>query len=190
MEESLGYKRITIKDNTVSANVPNNDIAKLMYYLRSVSSVLSFNGFGEYINYNKYYCLSNQDIITLIGLANKFNPDIMIDSEVFINNEDLDMNNRFIEITDKEMNIHTNREIFIGGIVVKVLKIMLYKRNWLDYFYYWPKNRLIQRFFLPPPPPLLLPPPTQVSFPRYQPREYYSSENNLNDDELCCCRIF
>ena len=142
---SLGFNKIRIKEDSVRASVPDNDIARLMYYLKCVSSVLKNNGLSQYTNYNKYYNLSSKEKNEVIQLANIFNPIILIKAKVFIPKEDLDMDNRFFKITDESLNFHAIEQIVIGGITTKVLSIMLFKFNWLNNNYFLPLKRLTQR---------------------------------------------
>ena len=142
---SLGFNKIRIKDETTKASVPDNDIARLMYYLECVSSVLKYKGLSQYTNYNKYYNLSSKEKNEVIQLANIFNPVILMKAKVFILKEDLDTGNRFFKITDESMNFHAIRQIVIGGITTKVLNIMLFKFNWLNKNYFLPLKRLTQR---------------------------------------------
>ena len=196
MQANVGYNRLRIKDDSTKAFVPNNDIARLMYYLQSVFSVLKCNSYSEYTNYNNYDNLSNSDIMELIRLVKIFSPQILIGAKVFVLEEDLDCDNRFFEITDETMNIHANEEIIIGGIVTKVLKIMLFRSTWINNNYFNPLKRLTQRMYypiLPPPPPILPPPvlspnPPPVYGPPYNFNNY--NFNSTDDEELCCCTIF
>ena len=142
---SLGFNKIRIRDETVKTSVPDNDIARLMYYLKCVSSVLNYKGLSQYTNYNKYYNLSSKEKNEVIQLANIFNPVILMKAKVFILKEDLDAGNRFFKITDESMNFHAIRQIVIGGITTKVLNIMLFKFNWLNNYYFLPLKRLTQR---------------------------------------------
>ena len=196
MEANLNSHRIKFKDISQTVTVPGNDIARLMYYLECVFTVLKCNNFSKFTDYNNYDYLSNSDIIELIRLVKLFDPKIMIGAKVFAYEEDLDCNNRFIEITDEEMNIRVNEEIVIGGIITKVSKKMLFKSEWLIFYYFNPLKRLIQRIYSPPP---ILPinPPIN-NYPAYDP-SYNAYSNNYNynynfsshdDEELCCCEIF
>ena len=142
---SLGFNKIRIKDDSVKTSVPDNDIARLMYYLKCVSSVLNYKGLSQYTNYNKYYNLSSKEKNEVIQLANIFNPVILMKAKVFILKEDLDTGNRFFKITDESMNFHAIEQIVIGGITTKVLSIMLFKFNWLNNNYFLPLKRLTQR---------------------------------------------
>ena len=141
MQANVGYNRLRIKDTSTRALVPNNDIARLMYYLKCVFTVLKCNNFSKFTDYNNYDYLSNSDIIELIRLVKLFDPKIMIGAKVFALEEDLDCNNRFIEITDEAMNIHVNEEIVIGGIITKVSKKLLLKSEWLIFYYFNPLKK-------------------------------------------------
>lgn len=85
MEARLGYNRVRIRDTSISANVPDNDVARLMYYLKCVFTVLECNSYSQYTDYNNYgnLLLLNSGISELIRLAKKFNPNIMMDTKVF-----------------------------------------------------------------------------------------------------------
>ena len=136
------YNDVQVKAIGKKVTVPNNDIARLMYYLKCVSSVLNYKGLSQYTNYNKYYDLSSKEKNEVIQLANIFNPLILMRAKVFILKEDLDMGNRFFKITDESMNFHAIEQIVIGGITTKVLSIMVFKFNWLNNYYFLPIKRL------------------------------------------------
>ena len=176
MEANLEYNSLKIQDKSVKVNVPNNDLARLMYYLRMVSNVLNYKRFYPFTDYTNYNSMSIQDINSIIQLANKFNPEAMMEVGVFVKKEDLDLKNRFIEKTDESMNICADKEIVIGGIVTEALRIMLFRTDWVIYYYYGPKTRLTQRVLYSP---ILLHQPGVV----YQP-------NNTGKDCLCSCIIF
>ena len=145
MEAGFGYNRLKIKDDTVKVFVPEDDIAKLMYYLDCVSTVLKYDGFYPYNDYKNYKYLTSEERKLVIELAILFNPKIMVDVGVFVETDNLDMNNRFFELTDETMNIHANEVIVIGGITTRVLKIMLFKSNWVFQNFIWPLKRLTQK---------------------------------------------
>ena len=184
MEANLNYNRLRLRDTSRNVTIPNNDVARLMYYLDCVSTVLNYKGFGLYTDYHNFYRLSGQNMIELLELINKFNIEVLMDVGVFIKTDVLDMNNRFIQIIDETMKIHTNQEIVIGGIVTRALKVMLFKPDWAIFFYYNPKQRLNQRLY--PPLPIYQPLPPYPIYPPYQNNQYYTN----NDEELCCCTIF
>ncbi len=194
MEANLDSHRIKFKDTSRTVTVPGNDTARLMYYLDCVFSVLKCNNFSKFTDYNNYDYLLNSDTIELIRLVKIFNPKIMMDLKVFVLEEDLDCSNRFIEITDEAMNIHANEEIVIGGIVTKVLKMMLFKSEWINNYYFNPLKRLIQRIYSPPPilpinPPNNVYPDNDSSYDNYSYNHNYNF-NSTEDEELCRFTIF
>ena len=145
MEANFRYNTLKCRDNSVMVTIPNNDIAKLMYYLECVSTVLKYDGFYPYTEYENYDLLTSEEEKLVIDLAFLFNPKIMVESHVFGEVEDLDIGNRFFEIQDETMNIHANDIIVIGGITTRVLKVMLYRPSWLYTYYFMPLKRLIIR---------------------------------------------
>ena len=57
-------------------------------------------------------------------------------ANIIINKPELceDCNNEFYEITDTNLGVHVNSKITIGGVEVKVRKIMTFKGNWSKIF--------------------------------------------------------
>ena len=143
-----------------------------MYYLKNVFTALKCKRFSDYTNYNNYYTLSNSEINELIQLAKVFSPEIMVDKNVFVLEEELDMDNKFIEITDEVMNILPNEEVVIDGIIIKVSKLMLYKSKWLNNIYYNPLRRITQRFN------------------DLNSVAIHNNYKSNNDNETTCCIIF
>ena len=86
MEADFGYNRLKIKDETVKVVVPEDDIAKLMYYLDCVSTVLKYDGFYPYNDYQNYKYLTSEERKLVIELAFLFNPKIMVDCRGFCRN--------------------------------------------------------------------------------------------------------
>ena len=50
-------------------------------------------------------------------------------------------NNKFLKLTDESIGIHVDQEIFVGERYVKVLKVMVCNKKWLNRNYYEPKER-------------------------------------------------
>ena len=137
-------KNREIIDETEEILVPNDDSAKLMYYLYCVSTVLDYDGFGPFIDYKGYYLMPRELLGTLIKFALLFDPKLLIDARVFIEDPDLDMVNRFYAIQDKTMNFNINDEITIGGITTRVQRVMAFKPSFLMIYYYSPLLRLTE----------------------------------------------
>ena len=160
MSTNLG--KLKIKDDTHKVYVPDDDLARLMYYLDCVFTVLNYNGFSRYTDYKNYTKMlySYEGYSKILELAEKFNPTVMMKAGIFIINENTgNLDNRFFEISDERLNLHAFKEILIGGkhtkilnckeIVVggirtRVLNIMFLKSSWLVRNYYMPFKRLTE----------------------------------------------
>ena len=140
MSAFLKSNRIAIKDTSVTITVANNPKARLMYYLNCVSIVLRTDKLDKYTNFKEYYKIPDEEINAIVILAILFNPKIMIESGVFLLDNDLNSGNTFLEITNEQMGIRANEEIIIGGVSVKVLKLMVFTESWLKRNYFEPLN--------------------------------------------------
>ena len=138
MNIDFAQNTFKVKDITVKVFVPGNPKAKLMYYLSCISKVLNTNTLNRYINYSQYYKIPDSEIPDIVDLAKIFNPGTMLKYGIFIMKDFIDHGNRFLEITDETMGIHANQEFVIGGIVVRVLKVMLCNETWLKDYYFDP----------------------------------------------------
>ena len=143
MSAILGMKNIKVKAFGESTNVPNNAIARLMYYLDCVATVIDYNDrtLTDYQNYDE---LSGEELLAVYQLAKILNPSLFISSGIFIVNQNLlsDLDNQFYEVTDETVGVHVDQEIMIGGKTVKVLKLMACNNNWLQRNYFTPINEI------------------------------------------------
>ncbi len=147
MQANINYGKLRIKENTIKIKVPDNNFAKLMYYLQCVFTVIKCNGFSRYTNFENYeeVSCSLEGFNKVLELAEIFNPSVMMRAKAFVINENLGiMNNRFFEITDERLNFHASKEIVIGGIRTRVLKVMFMTSKWLINNYYLPFKKLTE----------------------------------------------
>ena len=139
MSATLAMKNVKVRAFGTTTTVPNNAIAKLMYYLDCVSAVIEYDDrtLTDYQNYDE---LTGEELVAVYALAKLFHPSIFINSGIFIVDQKLllDTNNQFYEITDETIGFHANKEIMIGGKVRKVLKLMACNDNWLSNNYFIP----------------------------------------------------
>ena len=134
MSVSLGYQSLNVKPIGQTVTVPDNSLARLMYYLDCVFTVIQFDQNSRLTDYQRYYLLSKEEEQTVLGLVALFNPKIMSDLSLFIVSRDLvpyGSSNEFYQITDDRIGVHVNSEVVIGGRVVKVLKIMACTEDWI-----------------------------------------------------------
>ena len=143
---------ILIKDKSEVTTVPNNPLAKLMYYLKSVNwtiDIIDLNisevdySFISLINdYKNYHLVSHAEKLKIIRVAKILNPTLLED-KVFFRNESLENNsNKFYEINSTEISVAASNEVIIGGVKKKVHKIMFYKRAWMQENYSDPLREL------------------------------------------------
>ena len=143
MAANLLYNNLEVEPIGVNVTIPGNDIARLMYYLSCVATVIDHDKADILIDYEHYYLLSEAEKDLLIELASLFNPLIFLDAGIFIRDDSLippDADNEFYQITDHRIGIHVNEEVMIGGHSVKVLKVMACNDTWLTKFYINPLN--------------------------------------------------
>ena len=148
MQATLGYNKTQVERTTTKTVVPGNDIAKLMYYLDCVATVLQYDINSRYRDYKKYFNLTEKEEEEVLVIALFFNPKILMDYNIFILNSRLlrpEFDNEFFKITDETIGIHVNEEVMLGGRQVKVLKIMACNEHWIQENYLDPIKNLNNR---------------------------------------------
>lgn len=155
---SIYYQNNAVEVKYVSSptKVPENDVAKLMYYLNCVFTAIQVeqnSDIQRFTNYNNWSYLSFDEQNALIYLCYKFSPDILED-KVFFENADLCRNSRneFIEISEVRQQLLAANSILIAGQTHEVNKIMVYKREWMDTFYWYPMRGLVRKLDSSQPP--------------------------------------
>ena len=137
----LNYQSLGIQKSVNSCQVPENKLAKLMYYLNCAFYTLDIRCYSDYTDYYNYRNLTRIQEQYVLSLARTYNPTFMLDNQFFIirpNLVDYGFDNQFYQITDKRIGIRANSQVFIGGKSVTVVKVMVCKNTWLQQFYYEP----------------------------------------------------
>ena len=145
MALTLGYKSLKVEDNTVEVQVPENDTAKLMYYLSCVSTVIMYDKANKLTDYKNYDLLTIDEMADVYACAILLNPKMFLDAGIFIINPNLltrGLCNQFYKITDSRVGVHVNQEIAVGGVSVKVLQIMVCDESWINKYYIRPLENL------------------------------------------------
>jgi len=189
MNIDLAEKKVTVKDITTEVIVPGNPKAKLMYYLECISVVLNTDKLNRYTNYSQYYIIPDSEISTIVELAKIFNPEEMLKLGIFILKDYIDLGNKFLEITDETMGIHANQEFVIGGIVVRVLKIMLCTKDWIQTYYYEPIVNIFKPNIYFPAPSKFGSSPVAMFCPFCQKPITTVTKSSFNF-VACCCFLF
>lgn len=129
--------------------IPNADIARIMYYIDCVCTVIDYNeaNIQRYRNYSNWANMSDEEDRLIFLLALTLSPDEFED-KVFFENAQLagDHNNQFYEIGQLRNQILVVPSLIIGGQSRQVKKIMAYKSQWMRQFYYIPMANLLERF--------------------------------------------
>jgi hypothetical protein len=141
--------QIGFKQTSVSTTVPNNDVARLMYYFHCVCSAIEYNDsdVSRYRNYQNYASLTYNEIRCLLVLCLTLSPD-EFDDKVFFQSDALcgDSFNRFYEISQVSHQLLAVQSIVIAGQICHVNKIMTYKMSWMHENYFNPIQRLAPRY--------------------------------------------
>ena len=180
MSVNLKYQSLDIKPIGRKVTVPDNNLAKLMYYLACVFKVIQYDQSSRLTDFQRYYSLSKEEEQTVLGLVALFNPKIMTDLSLFIVAPNLvpsGMTNEFYQITDDRIGVHVNSEVVIGGRVVKVLKIMACTEEWIYNNYINPAQSYTK--------------PQLTSSSNYKSSNYNSTNHkstNNNDNNQGCCK--
>ena len=192
--------RMGIKAIGQRTSVPDNDLARLMYYLSCVDTVIQYHEIDRLTDYQNYDSLDVEDITVLLELVILFNPKFLVDKGIFILDESLlpnDLDNQFYQITDERIGIHINNEIMVSGRTVKVLKVMACDEEWIFRNYINPLKRAFNREAeyerrrpLPPPQPVNIRPPVIIVQP--PPQQSYmppppAPKRGKEDISCCCC---
>ena len=141
MSLDMNYQSLGVKLTGSTTTVPDNELAKLMYYLDCVFAVIQYDGAEKYINYREYYTLTSEEENIVLSLVCLFNPKIMVESYIFLVGPRFvpeGSSNQFYELTDNRIGIHVNSEIMIGGVSRRVLKVMACTEDWLNRNYFIP----------------------------------------------------
>ena len=107
-------------------------------------------------------------------MAKTYNPKLMQDSSLFIESSDLvpiGAENEFYDINDVTIGVKVNSEVEIEGKMVKVLKVMAYKKPWIETYYTEPLKEL------------KAPKKNEPDYLKY----FYPKKNEKNNSNCSCC---
>jgi hypothetical protein len=137
--------QIGMKKTGVSASIPNNDVARLMYYFNSVCQAIEYtdNDMQRYRNYHNWSSLSSREVRLLVALCYTLSPDVF-NNKVFFQSDALcgNSSNEFYEISQVSHQLLAVRSIVVAGRTRRVNKIMTYTMPWMRDYYLGPMMRL------------------------------------------------
>jgi hypothetical protein len=142
-------RNIGIRETGTTTSVPNNDVARCMYYLKCVCSVIDCDDVNilRYTNYQNFWSLSDDEDEIVYKLCLALSPDEFED-KVFFDSDALcgSSGNNFYEISQVRNRLGVVGSILIAGRTRQVTSIMTYKMSWMRANYLGPMSRLADRF--------------------------------------------
>ena len=144
MALALDYQSFGVQKIGSDVQIPDNKLAKLMYYLDSVFTIFGDERYSYYTNFHNYHLLNKRQEEYVLYLARTYNASLMLDNQLFIIDPKLvdpGYNNQFYLVTDKRIRIRANSQVFVGGKLVSVQKVMACTRSWIQNFYYDPLSK-------------------------------------------------
>lgn len=148
MSATLGINKFQVERIGETVTVPSSPLAKLMYYISCIFTVIQYDGDQKLTDYKNYYYLNEEEKKVVYQLAILFDPKIFINAGIFILNSGLlppNSGNEFFKITDERIGVHVSQEIMIGGSSIKVLKLMACDTSWLERNYYNPLRQILNQ---------------------------------------------
>ena len=128
-------------------NIPENNVAKLMYYLNIVCDLIEYDdhNFDRLRDFKNYHRTTDTELRLLYITCATLEPDLFI-GKVMFEDEDGDLcgrsTNRIYEISQVEHDLVVVNSIFIAGRNRRVKKVMAYRPEWLATYYIRPMAAL------------------------------------------------
>lgn len=144
----LNRNRVGVENTSTTVGIPDNPLARLMYYLNCMCTVLSLDepGLNRLTNYDVFFLLSDEDKVLLLLLCAKLNP-VALTGKCLLLNENVrstaGRDNEFYNINAETMTFAASESVFVGEKRVAVKKVMVYNSSWLYRNYIQP-----MKFFL------------------------------------------
>ena len=136
-------------DTTKPINIPNNDLAKVMYYLDCICYCIDYRDrhIQRYTNYTKSSLLSQKEVEAVFLLALKLSPDqllgkVFFPSDVF----NCDVDGKFYEMNQVRHHLVIPPSLMIADRKCQIQNVLAFKESWLIEYYLEPMNRLAQNF--------------------------------------------
>ena len=149
MAVAIGRDELGIKRDGVQTTVPDNDTARLMYYLNSVVHVIDCDAdedIRRFTRYSNWATLSSVERDLLVVLCYRFSPDVF-EGKVFFHSDALagERSNEFYTISQVRHRLVAAESVVIAGRIRQVNRIMAYKMSWMRTYYLEPMQRLAQQ---------------------------------------------
>lgn len=139
-------RQINIKNIGNTVYVPDNDMARLMYYLSCVNDLIDFGIPNKLTDYSNYNAITFDDENQILVLAVLLSPDEFVEKGIMIPVKNLGKSsNEFYRITDSKFAVAATRQFVIGGKKVNTLEVMAFEMRWLERYYTGPISNYHRR---------------------------------------------
>jgi hypothetical protein len=142
----VGALSLNVTATGVHTIVPDNDIARIMYYLNCVTVGVGIDILeDDLVDYKNYYRLSRNRAILVLKAALALSPAELINQIIFRDDNGEvtgSSSNEFCDINVACSYVSLQREAIIGGRVQSISKVMFFKSQWLERYYNGPIVRL------------------------------------------------
>ena len=152
--------QVNVKDVTVSTTVPNDPIARLMYYFNCVCYCVepdSSDSIRRLKDYANYHRLTSEEKAQLLVMCLALSPDKLMETIFHPTDDCGEYSNQFLELSATKTDVLVSDSLLVGGQRKKIQRIMLFKKSWMEKNYIEPM-RSIQRSSQPRPLPRPSPP--------------------------------
>ena len=132
---------IGIEKTGIPVTVPNDPLARIMYYLNCIQSITTLD-FGVLSDYKNYTYITSYQKDLILEAAKILNPVLLVKLNLFLvfNSQET---NEFWKINDQRLiHCNINRTLSIGQFTGNVTQIMSAPQSWFDRNYYQPLNDL------------------------------------------------
>ena len=154
MAAFMGRTEVKVKETGHKVTVPNNDIARLMYYFHCVCCCIEpddSSTISRLRDYKNYASLSSNEEAQLLALCLALSPEKLTGTIFHPATDCGDFNNKFLELSAVKTNLLVTESLVIGGHRRKILKIMMYEKVWVEKYYINPLSSIERRRRRPPP---------------------------------------
>jgi hypothetical protein len=132
-----------------SCQVPNNDVARVMYYLNCVTVGCDLDIVqDDLVDYQRYHRLSKSRADAVFLAAYTYSPDELMGKTIFRDgNKDFTQNksNAFLKVTEATSVLAVQESVLVAGKQTTVAKVMVFSDHWLKTYYIDPMERNIDR---------------------------------------------
>ncbi|KDR76199.1 hypothetical protein GALMADRAFT_210854 [Galerina marginata CBS 339.88] len=145
---TAGLFSMDFKETGYTMVIPDDDLARLMYYLHCVTVGVGLDVLqDDLVDFRNYNRLSQARITLVLKYAIEFSPDEFLNKLIFLDDEGEVVTgaspNKFVTISTACDIVSVQSNILIAGKVKDVTKVMFFKSSWLELYYTGPIARAL-----------------------------------------------